>query len=57
MERNLADAGFDSAWLKNELEVQGKKKVKDIYLATLSRGGTLNIFPYENEAPEGDCFG
>lgn len=57
MERNLADAGYDSAWLKNELEVQGKKKVKDIYLATLSRGGTLNIFPYENEAPEGDCFG
>ncbi len=56
MERNLADAGFDSAWLKNELETQGKK-VRDIYLATLSRSGTLNIFPYESEAPEGDCFG
>lgn len=56
MERNLADAGFDSAWLKNELETQGKK-VRDIYLATLSRSGTLNIFTYESEAPEGDCFG
>lgn len=56
MEKNLADAGFNREWLLNELKVQNKGKPKDIYLATLSAGGTLNIFPYESDSPAGDCF-
>lgn len=53
---NLKAAGRDENWLNNELKSQGCKHIEDVFLASLDRNGTLNIFKNYDEKIENDYF-
>lgn len=53
---NLRYAGKDKNWLLNELTAQGYKGYKNIFLATLDNGGTLNIFEDTHYTEKNDYF-
>lgn len=55
-EKNLSDAGYDEVWLKNELKVQGVKSISEVFLATLDRQGTLNVFRNIDSSIKNDFF-
>lgn len=55
-EKNLSDAGYDEVWLKNELKVQGVKSISEVFLATLDRRGTLNVFRNIDSSIKNDFF-
>ncbi len=48
MHKNLKYCGVDETWLNRELSARGKK-VKDIFLATLNRNNTLQIYDFQKE--------
>ncbi len=56
LEDNLKAIGFDRNWLKKELLVQGEKSEKNIFLATLDKLGTLNLYKNNDESIKNDCF-
>ena len=56
LEKNLKTAGRDVNWLNNELKSQGVKRVDGVFLATLDRNGTLNVFENREEKIVNDYF-
>lgn len=56
MSENLQFSGFDEKWLKAELKNRGGVKLHEIFLATLDRNGTLNIFKGDEPALNNDFF-
>ena len=56
MDKNLQSAGKDKNWLKNELKVQGYKKVEDIFIAVLDGNGTLNVFTVGEGKQKNDIY-
>lgn len=56
LEKNLKTAGRDVNWLNNELKSQGVKRADGVFLATLDRNGTLNVFENREEKIVNDYF-
>lgn len=56
LEKNLKTVGKDRNWLKNELKAKGIKKAADVFLATLDRFGTLNIFENSDNKITNDYY-
>lgn len=44
MEKNLKNFGFDLVWLKKQLKKQEKGDISDIFLATCTSDGMLQVF-------------
>lgn len=44
MQKNLQNLGFNTEWLKKQLEKQRKTKLSDIFLAVCSSDGVLTVF-------------
>lgn len=44
MNKNLQNMGFDTEWLKKQLQKQKKTKISDIFLATCTADGILTVF-------------
>ncbi|MCP3741889.1 DUF421 domain-containing protein [Rossellomorea sp. BNER] len=47
VKKDLFDLGKDEQWLKNTLQLNYQKSIKDILLATLDQSGELKIFLYK----------
>lgn len=56
MHRNLRAAGRDERWLKAELKLQNKTNIKEIFLATVDREGSLKVFESSEENAKNDIF-
>ncbi len=56
MHKNLKAAGRDERWLKAELKLQNKTDIKDIFLATVDRKGSLKIFESADKKAKNDIF-
>ncbi len=53
---NLSAVGKDENWLRNELKAQGIKSIKEVFLASLDKNGTLNIFKCSDKKINNDYF-
>ena len=49
MKENLKTMGKEENWLREALKKQQYSQVKDVFLATLTRSGTLTVFPNGGE--------
>ena len=49
MKENLKTMGKKENWLREALKKQQYSQVKNVFLATLTRSGTLTVFPYGGE--------
>lgn len=56
MHENLKTMSKEEKWLRDELSRQDYSQLKDVFLATLTRSGTLTVFPYGGEYDK-DLFG
>lgn len=56
MHENLKTMSKEENWLRDELSRQDYSQIKDVFLATLTRSGTLTVFPYGGEYDK-DLFG
>ena len=56
MHENLKTMSKEEKWLRDELSRQDYSQLKDVFLATLTRSGTLTVFPYGGESNK-DLFG
>ncbi len=52
MAGNLRALGYEENWLHKELKRQGAGDVKDVFLATLTPGGTLTVYRRAGEKRE-----
>ncbi len=56
LENELKSTGFNEVWLRSELKANGVKSEKDVFLATLDRSGTLNIYKNYDNKVKNDYF-
>lgn len=56
MERNLRHTGNDRVWLDNQLRKNGVGNIHDVFLATLGKNNTLNVYRKLPDKPQGDLF-